>query len=300
MADKSVILVIDDNMLVCTIVKDILKTKYEHIITMQDAEQGIAMAKKVLPDLILLDVVLISTDGFQVCQKIKANSITKHIPVMFVTSESGREIISHCFEAGAVDYIRKPFVPVELLARVGVHLENRKRKLEMQTLIKEMASLLSHDELTKVYTRRFFMQEIQRYLAIKHQFTLAIVDVDNFKVVNDSYGHIIGDSILALVAKALQDNCRQGDLVARWGGEEFIMMFPSTGMKATAGIVERMRKTISEIEVPYENQMVRVTATFGFCEAQLCLPIEKNITMADKALYEGKKQGKNCCIRYHE
>ncbi|WP_177504769.1 GGDEF domain-containing response regulator [Anaerosinus sp.] len=298
MADKSVILVIDDNMLICTIVKDILKTKYENIITIQDANKSVAVAKEILPDLILLDVVLISTDGFEICRRLKSNPITESIPVMFVTSESERKIISRCFEVGAVDYIRKPFISAELMARVAVHLESRKHKLQLQSMIREMAEVLRHDELTKLYTRRIFMQELQSYFEIQHKFVLVIADIDNFKRINDTYGHVIGDAILTLVAKALKDNCRPIDIAARWGGEEFIMLFPSLNEDSTRQILECMRKSINEICLEHKGEMISVTTTFGFTNVDFDVEMEKSIAMADKALYYGKKHGKNCCIMY--
>lgn len=298
MADKSVILVIDDNMLICTIVKDILQTKYKNIVTIQDANKAIVTAKEILPDLILLDVVLISTDGFEICRRLKSNPVTENIPVMFVTSESERGIISRCFEVGAVDYIRKPFISAELLARVAVHLDNRKHKLQLQSMIREMAEVLRHDELTKLYTRRVFMQELQSYFEIQHKFALVIADIDNFKRINDTYGHIIGDEILMLVAKALKENCRPVDIAARWGGEEFIMLFPSLDEQSTRQTLENMRACINGICLKHKGEMISVTTTFGFTNVSFDVSMEKSIAMADKALYYGKDHGKNCCIMY--
>jgi len=299
MVIKETVLVIDDSPLICRIVEDILKTDSLDIVKAYTGEDGLSLANDLVPNLILLDLILPKTNGFEICKQLKNSSITANIPVMFITAKQNSDIIIQCFECGGVDYIAKPFVPMELKARVMVHLENQRAKNELNMIIREMTKLVNHDYLTKIYSRRYFTDKLKMQLDNRTEnMVIALGDIDNFKRVNDTYGHYVGDQVLNSVASIMNEVCRENDIVARWGGEEFIIFFPDLTVDMAKTFIETIREKIAQKKMKYKEDYFSVTITFGLAQISPELTMEKNISFADTALYQGKESGKNCCIVY--
>lgn len=299
MVSKETVLVIDDSPLICKIVGDILRMDSLDIVKAHKGEAGLSLANDLVPNLILLDLILPKTNGFEICKQLKSSPITANIPIMFITAKQDSDIIIKCFECGGVDYIAKPFVPMELKARVMVHLENQRAKNELNMVIKEMTKMVNHDYLTKIYSRRYFTNKLKTQLDTNNDhMVIALGDIDNFKKVNDTYGHSMGDQVLNTVASIMNDVCRENDIVARWGGEEFIIFFPNVTVDTAKLFVETMREKIAQKKMKDKEIYFSVTITFGLVQISPDLTIEKNISLADTALYQGKKSGKNCCIVY--
>lgn len=299
MVSKETVLVIDDSPLICKIVEDILRTDSLDIVKANTGEEGLILATELLPNLILLDLVLPKTDGFAICKQLKNTPSTANIPIMFITARQDSEIIIRCFEYGGVDYIAKPFVPMELKARVMVHLENQRAKNELNVIIKEMTKMVNHDYLTKIYSRRYFTNKLKMQLdTSKEDMVIALGDIDNFKKVNDTYGHSVGDQVLNAVASIMNGVCRGNDIVARWGGEEFIIFFPNVTVETAKIFIETIREKIAQHKIHCKEGFFSVTITFGLVQISPDLTMEKNISFADNALYQGKERGKNCCIVY--
>lgn len=160
------------------------------------------------------------------------------------------------------------------------------------------------DYLTQIWNRRSFMdkaaEEIIRFQRYKKEFIIILSDVDNFKSFNDKYGHDCGDEILIRTAQILKDTCRKIDIVARWGGEEFIMLLPSTGMLGAGVLAERFRKNISEMVYPYNDMELHITMTFGYARYNGELNLDECIKQADRALIHGKNSGKNRVVNYDD
>lgn len=299
MVSKETVLVIDDSPLICKIVEDILRTESLDIVKANTGEEGLNLAMELVPNLILLDLVLPKTDGFAICKQLKNTPSTANIPIMFITAKQDSEIIIQCFEYGGVDYIAKPFVPMELKARVMVHLENQRAKNELNVIIKEMTRMVNHDYLTKIYSRRYFTNKFKMQLDTSQEdMVIALGDIDNFKRVNDTYGHSVGDQVLNAVAGIMNNVCRENDIVARWGGEEFIIFFPNVTVDTAKIFIETIREKIAQHKIHCEEGFFSVTITFGLVQISPNLTMEKNISFADSALYQGKESGKNCCIVY--
>ncbi|MBP2633807.1 MAG: putative CheY-like chemosensory protein [Firmicutes bacterium] len=299
MVSKETVLVIDDSPLICKIVEDILRMDCLDIIKANTGEDGLDLANDLVPNLILLDLILPKTNGFEICKQLKSSPITANIPIMFITAKQDSDIIIQCFEYGGVDYIAKPFVPMELKARVMVHLENQRAKNELNMVIKEMTKMVNHDYLTKIYSRRYFTNKLKMQLDTSTEnMVIALGDIDNFKKVNDTYGHSMGDQVLNAVASIMNGVCRTNDIVARWGGEEFIIFFPNLTVDMAKLFIETIREKIAQTQMKYKENYFSVTITFGIVQISPDLTMEKNISFADTALYQGKESGKNCCIVY--
>ena len=296
------ILIIDDSKTNIGTLSAVLESYGFKTITARSGKMGIRRAIFSKPDLILLDIMMPGLDGYETCCRIKADDGVKNIPVIFMTALSGVESKLHAFEVGGVDYITKPFEEAEVLARVKTHLTIRNLQQELETRNRELAALVHIDGLTKIANRRYFdsyiKQEWKKMSREKKCMSLIFIDIDHFKLYNDFYGHPAGDECLKQVA-LLFDHATQrpADLAARYGGEEFVILLPNTDTSGAEHIAEKMQKSLSELEISHELSAVSplLTCSMGIacCRASQSLSVESFIDMADAALYQAKKQGRN-------
>jgi len=247
--------------------------------------------------LILLDILMPGMDGYEVCRTIKADKSLRHIPIIFITSKNDDRSIEYAYEIGASDYISKPFRHRELLARVG-------NTLRIQELQEELRLLASIDPMTRLYNRRYFTTMADKILKLarreRNPLSLAILDIDHFKQINDTYGHLIGDRVIIALAEQLMKRYRESDLLCRFGGEEFVILMPNTELDIAALLAERTRKEIEQLEVYYSDGSLSLTVSIGVSQIDL----EKEETLdgvlkrADDALYTAKNEGRNrVCVQ---
>lgn len=289
------VLVVDDTPENIQILHQTLRDDYETFFA-TNGTQALSQATTLEPDIILLDVVMPGIDGYEVCRQLKQNSITRDIPVIFITALHEERDETAAFEHGAVDYIPKPIRPAVVRARVRTHLE-LKRQREF------LARLSSIDGLTGVFNRRHFeevyRQEWRRAQRGHAALAVLLADVDHFKLYNDTYGHQDGDDCLqqvaACMAAALQ---RPADCLARYGGEEFVCVLPETTAQGAILLAERMRTLVMEKALPHRASLTtdHVTISIGvaFCQPGICLGVaEELLRMADQSLYRAKREGRN-------
>lgn len=318
------ILIVDDSKLIlrCT-EHQLMSAGFSDIDSLNSGEQAFSFLhqgdnyKRV--DLILMDVFMEGASGISVCKAIKQDPKFKDIQVMIMTSDTSEEILQQSFDAGAIDYIAKPIRKTELLARVNSAIKLKKEmdkvkareqellqvksKLELANL--ELARLVSLDGLTGIPNRRSFDQTIvtewQRAYDEDTTLGLIMIDIDCFKLFNDTYGHQAGDICLQRVAFTIRQSLKGSfDFVARYGGEEFAVILPSTGSEMTNRIAEKIRIRIQELEMPHETSLVPVgviTVSLGIA-AFSPRKIGTNawtvlVEAADQALYMAKKNGGN-------
>ena len=256
--------------------------------------QTIQICRAELPDLILLDVVMEDIDGHEVCRRLKADSLTNAIPIMFVTSQNHEADEVIALGLGAVDFITKPINPVIVRARVRTHLT-----LKLQGDLLRASALL--DGLTGVANRRKFDEDVQtdwrQCLRETAPLSLVLIDIDYFKLYNDRYGHQAGDNCLKLVAKALAETLRRPyDKLARYGGEEFGCLLPKTELAGASAIAERMQTRVSELRVEHLGSDVDQVVTISLGVASMVptpsITPELLLKAADQQLYEAKRTGR--------
>ncbi|MDA3800360.1 MAG: diguanylate cyclase [Kiritimatiellae bacterium] len=286
------ILITDDNPNNIKVAGSTISTMNYKIAVAQNGEDTIEFAKKKLPELIILDIMMSGMDGLETCRRLKSDPTTADIPVIFLTAKNDNDTIKAGFDAGAVDYITKPFNSQELLARVKVHAELQQYKKALQRL----ASL---DELTGLDNRRFFFKkaemELMRVQRYKRSLSVMIYDLDNFKKINDTYGHPFGDKVLKKVAEITKETFREVDMFGRLGGEEFAVMVPETNLQGAITAAERFRQAIANMEVETDDgKKVPVSISIGLSmyPSNGC-DLTTLIKGADVALYQAKKNGKN-------
>jgi diguanylate cyclase (GGDEF)-like protein len=258
-------------------------------------EQALLLCRREPPDLILLDVVMPGMDGYAVCAGLKADATTRDIPVIFVTAHDDEAAETRGLDAGAVDFISKPFNPKVVRARVRTHL-----------MLKAQADVLRHwvyiDGLTGVRNRRDFDERLAAEWgrAVRNRTALSVVllDVDFFKRYNDCYGHQAGDECLRRIAGSLKTGLkRPGDLVARYGGEEFACLLPDTGLAGAMTVAKQLREQVFAQQIPHAESSVApvVTVSLGVCSkgADVGGSAELLLRLADAQLYEAKARGRH-------
>ena len=290
---KLSILVVDDEKSNIDVLNHILKENYKLYIA-KNGESAIKIARENVPDLILLDIIMPEMDGFEVLTRIKESEGTDGIPVIFITGQDSKEDEIKGLHLGAVDYITKPFHNVIVEARIRTHM-----KIVEQTRIIEHMSRI--DELTGLPNRRYFNEQLNREWgrAIRDTSSIALlmIDIDKFKTYNDTYGHLQGDTLLQSASAVFRGALkRTADFVARWGGEEFILLLPNTDIGGAADVAERVRADIEETVVPCaDGTPTHLTISIGVNAERpvIEMPATEFVSKADKALYTAKESGRN-------
>ncbi|MFT4606753.1 MAG: diguanylate cyclase (GGDEF)-like protein [Urechidicola sp.] len=287
------ILIVDDEMSIRLLMSLLLKDfgTIEMAATGKDALEKVNALN---PDLVILDVQMPEMNGYQVCQKIKANDKTSSIPVVFLTANSSNVDEEYGLEIGATDFIRKPISPKIVRARVS-------NILSLQKATQKLKLIASTDPLTGAFNRRHLdlvgINELSRSKRYNSSFTILMLDIDHFKAVNDTYGHDVGDEALIETVTVIKKNIRGEDLLFRLGGEEFAVMLPETSRLAAFDTAERIRIAISKIVIQTPIAPLSFTMSIGIAENT---PEDDGIDLilkrADEALYQAKSSGRNKVI----
>jgi diguanylate cyclase (GGDEF)-like protein len=283
------ILLIDDSKAIHTLITTLLGDETLTIHSAFDGESGLLLAASLRPDLILLDVEMPGMDGFEACRRLKADSVTAGLPIVFLTTRMNSEEMVRGLNLGANDYVAKPFTPSELLSRVraGLRISHLIRLLEDKALIDSLTGLGNR----AMFTERLAAEESLR-IRTGNPLSCIALDVDHFKSINDKYGHLYGDQVLRKIASTLTDICRVEDVACRHGGEEFMVLAPRTTAGYGALLAERMRVAISKIPFSCKGESITVTCSFGVAEA-LGNYDHSIVERADQALYKSKEHGRN-------
>jgi diguanylate cyclase (GGDEF)-like protein len=290
---RAKILVVDDQPINIQLIYEIFQKDYE-IFMAVNGEQALAFCQTTQPDLILLDVIMPKMDGHQVCQQLKADPHTADIPVIFITAKDSAADESTCLNEGAVDFISKPVNPAVIRARVKTHLT-----LKFQSdLLRSMALV---DGLTGVANRRHFDEllenEWRRCVRNGHPISLIMIDVDFFKLYNDSYGHQAGDDCLKAIGFILK-SCfsRPHDLVARYGGEEFVCLLPETDLQGAEQKANELEAAVRALSIPHDKSTVAPIVTISLGVASAVPARGENasalLAVADKLLFSAKSAGR--------
>jgi diguanylate cyclase (GGDEF)-like protein len=294
---ENTILIIEDSPSFAAYLKDNLQDSYRVVIATK-CREGIDMARDIIPDLVLLDIVMPDIDGYTACAELKTMERTKDIPVIFVSSLADVVDQRKGLDIGAIDYIVKPVDAEILRAKVRNHIEMRH-----QFNILENMSLV--DPLTGVGNRRLFEErletELRRSKRAGQSLALFMIDIDFFKQYNDTLGHPEGDKCLFTVATTIKNTMkRAGDIVSRYGGEEFVIIAPDVTPESGKRIAEKIRKKIESLGINHPSSAVSqfVTVSVGVAVSNPNSPADRNtiVKKADDALYQAKNSGRNRCV----
>jgi diguanylate cyclase (GGDEF)-like protein len=301
--DKYPILVADDDPVIRKLVEMTLKKQGHHVTTVENGQEAIGLFNENFYPIVLTDWIMPEIDGLELCRKLSAKRSQGYVYIILLTLKDSKDDIIKGLENGADDYLIKPFDPGELIARLntGMRILNLERSLKKAN--EEIRMLSITDPLTGCYNRGYLNerlpQEIRTARRYDHPLSIIMCDLDNFKGVNDAYGHLAGDVVLAAFVDSLSSSIReQVDWVARYGGEEFIIVLPHTPIENALIAAERLKKNVAKREIDINEATIRITASFGITGFKVETPeaaisFKKMIDLADNFLLLSKEQGKN-------
>lgn len=301
------ILVVDDVQANVHLLTTYLKAVGYHVIPARDGEEALLKVNETNPDLILLDIMMPKMNGLEVCSRIKSNDTTKYIPVILVTALNEIEDKIKGQEAGADDFISKPFNKLELLTRVksllrikSLHDQLNEKIAELEIAKERLRQLAITDGLTGLSNHRnfkeFLMRELDRSKRHQQKTSIIMIDIDYFKHYNDTHGHQAGDILLKQISRLFTQNIRKNDLAARYGGEEFALVLIETGKKSATIVAEKIKHLVEAFHFQNEHTQPngKVTVSMGVAtypeDAQ---DFDTLIRSADRRLYLAKERGRN-------
>ncbi|MBY0384371.1 diguanylate cyclase [bacterium] len=262
---------------------------------------GLQLLSEFSPDLVVLDINMQGLNGFQTLKLIRQRK--EQASVIFLTSQKETDDIIRGLEAGALDYIGKPFQPLELIARVKSQLKFKGIQDDLRVANEKLQNLVDIDDLTGLYNMRSVYErlnhEIDRARRYKHSLAVFMMDMDDFKRVNDNHDHLFGSYVLSEVGKMIKSNIRSVDFAARYGGDEFLICLTQTQPVGAVRFADRLRKKIDDHEFVSGPDRIKLSASFGASileNGKSLLDAHSLVRLADAKLYEAKGSGKNCVI----
>lgn len=298
------ILVADDEPVNRALIERRLQREGYSVLTARNGSEAVEKAESALPDLVILDVMMPEMDGMEACRRIKENEATRDIPVIFLSARDETDMKVSGLTLGANDYISKPFKAEELLARVSVaiRLKQERDRLRMNAEeAHERAEVAQERAMTDPLTGLLNRYGLQHVLAREHAesrrytrpLSCLMVDLDNFKKVNDTYGHAIGDLALQQIANILREAVRRSDTVFRYGGEEFLVLLPETDLEGATALAEKIRSSTSLRPFGDGERIFNLTLSAGASTLRDDESGNDMIARADMALYHAKEAGRN-------
>jgi diguanylate cyclase (GGDEF)-like protein len=254
------------------------------------------------PQMIIVDPDFSNYDGMAYL-----NSLSGHLEstaLIVVSSNNSSDQITQCLDLGASDYIVSPFVPVEFLARVRTHFRFLDAKEELMKANQKLHELVEIDDLTGLFNMRSIYQklefEMERGKRFGRTVTAVMIDMDNFKSVNDGHDHLFGSYVLSEVGKIIKSCTRNIDIPARYGGDEFLIVLAETPLAGVEIFCERLRKKVEQAVFTHENDSMKLTLSMGFASTTVGETItpKELVRRADLALYEAKAQGRNRTVAF--
>ncbi len=300
--ESAVILVADDDVFIRHMLTRYLEREGYEVIEAANGEEALEIYARHQPDLVLLDALMPTMDGFEVCKRLQTMPQIPLAPVLMITGLEDQKSVDQAFEIGVVDYVTKPIHWAVLRQRVRRLIEQHRLEFQLREANQQLQQLTLSDSLTQIANRRRFDDYLRQEWghAVREHLPLSLLmcDIDHFKAYNDHYGHPEGDRCLQQVAETISQCVnRPTDLVARYGGEEFGIILPQTTMAGAMVVGERLVSAFQHRALPHPVSPTAATITVSCGVASVmprldCLPSDLVVT-ADQALYQAKAQGRN-------
>lgn len=298
------ILLIEDDKLQANATREYLESKGFDVVCTHSGKEAIKLVRTQSVEIILLDFILPDIDGNEVCRFLKHIESTRFIPIIALTVKGSLAERISGLDAGADDYLPKPFSEEELLAKIYANLRRKAFQDELSRMNKQLLEVLtkvevfaSTDSLTELFNRRYCENVLEKALNLTFRYqtpnAFLMIDIDKFKEVNDRFGHQAGDVCLKEIADIIRSCVRNVDTVGRWGGEEFVVLLPQTKKENAVPPASRILNSISNNKFPSYPDRITVSIGIAGIPDQSIDSMEKLITAADHAMYEAKVTGGN-------
>ncbi len=295
------ILVAEDDLTSRTILNAILMKWGHEVVPAVDGEQALRLLQQQeAPRLALLDWSMPGLSGVEVCSRLRKIQTSDSTYIIILTAKGEKKNIVEGLNAGANDYIVKPYDNDELQARINVGIRMVEIQTELENAKRALIHEAMHDSLTGVYNRKAILEIMQNELSRTKRnggkLHIGMCDLDHFKMVNDRYGHQTGDEILQGFVRIINANLRDYDYIGRYGGEEFLIILPSSGViKTKMTCFSRLHKVISDSKIGTRSGNIPITVSIGVTEADGEKDIDEILTEADIALYKAKETRNSIC-----
>ncbi len=300
-ADKARILIVEDKDFEKKKIEETLKVDQDMTISCDTGVKAVEITSKQDFDILIISLNLQQEDGLRLCSHFKSNERTRSVPILMVATEDDMPRIAQGLEMGAHDYILRPVDRNELLARVRTQVRRKRFQESLRATYEISLSMALTDSLTGLYNRRYLEVHLEKLLQKnaenRKSMAVLVVDIDHFKKINDTYLHKVGDEVLKIFAERLKDKLRSFDLVARLGGEEFVVILPDVYEQRAHLIAERLRASIADEPFLSSAGALSITASIGgtFIDSTP-QAINEVLARADKCLYEAKAAGRNSTV----
>lgn len=301
---KGKILLVEDDKLQAQTTKDYLESIGYDVIWTENGKTALKIAKTQTIDIILLDIILPDINGYELCRWLKLNQDTKSIPIIMLTVKDSTMNKVEGLQAGADDYLAKPYHETELNARIYAFLrtkslqdELKEKNRQLEEILAKVEILAITDPLTTIPNRRHFEaiieKEFNKTVRYKTPTSCIMIDIDHFKSINDEYGHRVGDIVLKEMANLIKNCLRKVDTVARWGGEEFVILLPGITKEKAYNTALRIKESIQRYKFSDVQKPITISVGISSIPDPSIDSSEKLIDAADNALYEAKAKGRN-------
>jgi len=267
-----------------------------NVIEAKNSRQMQAALKRRTPDVIILDLELKGKSGMEWLLEIGDRDVA---PVVIITGHGNEQTAVEAMKNGAYDYIPQAYLTYDQMCKSLVNAREKWNLLkEKERLQEELAHMAMYDALTDILSRRALLEQVeverQRTRRYHRDLSLLMIDIDHFKKVNDTYGHIIGDIVLREIAQTLKKQTRRSDYVGRYGGEEFLIILPETILNKALVLAEKLRKRVAELIIPADGHVLKgITVSIGASAYEDDPNVDEFISRSDKWMYKAKANGRN-------
>ena len=298
------ILLAEDDIISRRLFEKILAREGFAVTSVANGREALELSRREFFPIILTDWQMPEMEGPELCRAIREENPDRYVFIIMLTSKGSKDDIISGLGAGADDYLTKPAHPAELVARLKTGIRILELERSLKAAVDEIHLMSITDSLTGVYNRGYINehlpQEVRRAHRYGRELSLLMCDIDHFKNVNDTYGHLAGDVVLKSFGQCLVSNIRQQvDWAGRYGGEEFLIVLPETDLDGAMVLAERIRKAVETTPIRTSGEEIRITASFGVsgfspgaCKA--VVSPETLLQDVDNRLYRAKKEGRNC------
>jgi two-component system cell cycle response regulator len=306
------ILVVDDDPMTLMGLKKMLESGGKKVYTAENGDDALSLALEALPDMIITDWRMPKVSGIDLCKILRSTSITQHIYIIMLTGKESDEEHIQALDAGADDFVIKPFTPRVLAARMNSgeriirfqqkisqdHEVIQKYAARLAAANRKLETMAMTDALTGLPNRRSALnrlkEEVSESLRHKTPLSCIMIDIDHFKLINDGYGHDIGDRVLKKIADIFGTTARSYDMVSRIGGEEFLVICARSTLSESRQLAERLRHAIHTLRLSLEEHTIQTTISLGVASWHEDMSSGEDMTKAaDRALYRAKQQGRD-------
>ncbi len=306
MSDHFSILVVEDDPVSRKLLVKILRQSDYHVLEAEDGLQAWELLQQEPIQMVITDWLMPRMDGVALTRKIRSADLPGYVYIVILTGLESVDHIVDGLDAGADDYLTKPYDPKELHARLRIGTRVLELERRLKQAYEKMRRLAMCDELTGLWNRRAFyafaIDELERCSRFGRGLCLILLDIDHFKQVNDRFGHLMGDRALQMVADVIRENLRAYDRAGRWGGEEFVILLPETTLAVALKVAERLRAAVENARLdvsPFLGEeadavlQVQISLGVAYAAGGDALSLDALVGRADDALYRAKEMGRN-------